>query len=387
MNKNIIYFAIVAIIFGSLGGIFGNLLNRTYWGDNFYGLPFSSEIDISDTGISKSNVVIEGAKKLIVEQDKRVKETRDSIKKSMVSIFPAKDIQMEQKSGATSTVEQAIVNDQYYRSGEEEGAGLIVTGDGWILTNTFTPDKPESEIKKDYRVITPENKIKEIDRAIKDKKRDITFLHLKEARDLPAVKLADPEKINNGEIAIAANKGERTLMTNIVEKTSPEGLVRSSDKMKEELILSHQLNNYYNNDSFLFNLDEELVGLQTSGSDNTLSITQFHPSISSLLKFEEIKTPTLGVRYIDLSEMVMSKKYPRQGALLYSAPSRPAIIPGTPAEDSKLQAGDIITAVNNKKINKENKLPYLVHDHLPGDNLVIHYQRGGEEYQTKITLE
>lgn len=387
MTKNIVYFIVIAIIFGLLGGTLGNLLSRNYLEDNFYGLPFSSKINITDTGIGKSNVVIEGAKKLVVEQDKRIKETEDSIKKSIVSIFPAKDIQTEQQENSTSTLEQAIQNNKYYKAGEEKGSGLIVTGDGWIMTNAFALNLSASDIKEEYRVVTSEDEIKKIDRVIKDKEKNITFLQLEQARDLPVIRLADTNQTNNGELVIATNKGKRTLTTSIIEKTSPEGLIRSSDTIEEELILAHQLNNYFQNNSYLFNLNEELVGIQTLKGNNVISIAQFRSSISSLLEFKEIKTPVLGIYYIDLSEMVMSEEYPEQGALLYSIPSQPAITPDSSADNSELQAGDIITAVNNQKINKENELARVVHDHLPGDSLTISYLREGEKHRTEITLK
>ncbi|MFW5888668.1 MAG: hypothetical protein ACOCVY_03055, partial [Patescibacteria group bacterium] len=92
MNKNIIFIAVLVISAGLVGGIFGGAINQNYFSKNIYEYPSFIENNFPDTGMNKDNLVIEGAEKLIVEQNEQISKNIDNVKRSLVKIFPYKKL-------------------------------------------------------------------------------------------------------------------------------------------------------------------------------------------------------------------------------------------------------------------------------------------------------
>ena len=70
-----------------------------------------------------------GAKNVTIEQDKAVSEVVSLVEDSLVGIFASKNI----KDLDENT--DILDPNNYYHKGEEEAQGLIVTSDGWIISN------------------------------------------------------------------------------------------------------------------------------------------------------------------------------------------------------------------------------------------------------------
>jgi S1-C subfamily serine protease len=386
MNKNILVITILAVLAGVGGGFLGGIINYNYFPQNFYKYPFLTNTNFSNTGINKSDFVIEGAEKLIVEQNEQISKSVDSVKNNLVAIVKYKklDDKKEEKL-STSSLKTAIKENKFYNPKQRIGEGIIITGDGWIMTNTAEIGTPE-QIKKDYRVITLEGEIFEIDKVIIDKKNNISFLHLKEAEDLPAIELADGKEIKVGDLVFAANGERKTLVTNIVGKDRKNELIKFSDEINIDLKIRNNPGDFFDKNAFIFNLDGQLVGTQTI-SERIIPIEQLRSDIQSLLEFNEIKKGQLGVYYINLASVKMNEKYPNKGALIYPNSEGKAFSPNSPAQKAGLKEGDIILSVNNQPINKSNDLASIIQDHLPGDELDIYYARGDKESRVSITLK
>jgi len=84
----------------------------------------------------------------------------------------------------------------------------------------------------------------------------------------------------------------------------------------------------------------------------------------------------------DPSETGMAPTMPgfTVGALIDEVPA------GSPAEDGGLQTGDIITAVDDRRIEDSISLTATIREYAEGETLSITYQRNGEEAQTEVTL-
>jgi serine protease Do len=60
--------------------------------------------------------------------------------------------------------------------------------------------------------------------------------------------------------------------------------------------------------------------------------------------------------------------------------------PDGPAAKAHLQAGDIITQINNHPIDQPERINYLILQHEPGETITIQYWRNGQTHTVEVTL-
>ncbi len=379
-NNNILIVTIIAIVAGLIAGVAGEILTRNYIFKNVYDIPFSNEWNLSTEGINQGNLVIEGAKKIVVEQNERLNQAIASSKESIVGIFEKKEEGSEDEPDAATTTLDKIKRGNFYNLTQEFGQGLIMTSDGWILTNAFSG----AEINPDrYVIITKDRKIKEIDRIIPAVESGYSFVYVKDAQELPVKNLATENDIQEGEVVLMSNWSENSLITRIIDNEK-QNLIKNSDKKDWSLNLLNNVSDYFQ-PAFIFDLNKNIVGI-LNGKGRSFSITKFKNQLLSLLQSKEIKTPILGINYINLSDVAVPKEN-ENGALIYPNKNGVAVVDGSPADKADLKQGDVIISVNNQKINKNTDLSSIVQYSLPGDILSLVYESKGKQYSINIQLE
>ena len=400
-NKNgIMVVIILAVIFGLVSGVVGELIARVYIFENAFNIPFFGEINFSNNNYGGSSLIIRDAKKVVVEQDTKVNETINSLGGSIVGIF--------KKIATTSPVQTAETGKEIlaefkisdsYQIKNELAQGFIITSDGWIITDYVLQElqqlsgQPEKIVKKakenifnKYVVITRDKEIYSVDNIVFDKLSFYSFWHIK-ASDLPVRKFALENEIHNGQLAIAVNWDDWAWLTTIIGQSKKEAsLVQSSDENYREIILDQNPPKEFRG-SYLFNLGGDLVGL-INQEGKVEPISNYIPIVNSLLKNKEIKRASLGVNYIDLSRLVsVESGDSSKGALIYKNNKAVAVVKDSPADLAGLKENDIIISVNDTELDQNNNLSSVVSQYFPGDKVDIVYLRGDEEKKVKVKLE
>jgi putative serine protease PepD len=62
------------------------------------------------------------------------------------------------------------------------------------------------------------------------------------------------------------------------------------------------------------------------------------------------------------------------------------VMPGSPADDSGLAAGDVITNVGGEPIRSTSDLVVALRGHKPGDRLMVRYWRAGDAHEAEVTI-
>ena len=88
-NKITILIAI-AVIFGFVSGAVGSLVARIYLFERLLEIPLFGDIDLSKNPLNQPNVVISGARNVVVEQDAKVADTIAAMGNSIVGIYEKK---------------------------------------------------------------------------------------------------------------------------------------------------------------------------------------------------------------------------------------------------------------------------------------------------------
>jgi S1-C subfamily serine protease len=396
-KNNILLIVIIATVFGMASGIAGELTARTYLIDSSYDIPFFGEINFSNGNYNGSSLIIRDAKKVVVEQDTKVVETINSASMSLVGIF--------KKSLPKSEKADNFNLSDYYQVNQEVGQGIIITSDGWIATS-FLPAEMEQASQEagragavgeenfleNYAVITKDGKVYAVDKIIRDKLAKFNFLHV-ETKDFSVRSFIGRGGIARGQSVVAVNWDGASWLSVIsaMESDKDQAIVNSSDGISGEIFLVDEPSEKFNG-SFLLNLAGEVAGL-IDNQGKIMPASQFVAPIKSLLKNKEIKRASLGVNYVDLSGLVkapvlnsVQESESNKGAVIYKNKQGAAIVKGGAADKAGLKEGDIIIAIDNIEINKDNKLNDAVGQHIAGDKVMIAYSRDGDKKEVEVVL-
>ncbi len=266
--------------------------------------------------------------------------------------------------------ESRIPQDRIQRS---LGSGVIISKNGYIVTNNHVVDGANI-----IKVSIAGDK-KEYDAKLigKDAKSDIAIIKI-EAKDLNAVTFYNSDKVKVGDIVFALGNpfgvGE-TITQGIVSATgrSEVGIVEYENFIQTDASI-----NPGNSGGALINSAGHLIGINSaiiSKSGGNVGIGFSIPSnmvtsiATQLIKTGKYSRAYLGVTISDVNEDMRSFYDNKFGALIT------VIENNTPAHDAGLRRGDLIVAINDKKIQSANELKNVVGSYAPYKTVQIKFLR------------
>lgn len=278
--------------------------------------------------------------------------------------------------------------DDQARSRKEEslGSGVIISPDGYILTANHVVDGAD-EIK----VAINSSKKELIAKVIgKDKPTDVAVLKI-EARDLPAVTLADSDQLEVGDIVLAIGNPfgvGQTVTMGIVSALGRSGLGFNG---YENFIQTDAAINPGNSGGALVDAEGRLVGINTaiiSPSGGNLGIGFAVPInlarhvMDRLISGGRVARGYLGIYPQDLTpDLAQQFNIPNQtGALVGD------VYPSTPAQKAGLKSGDVILAINDKDITDAHSLTLTVSELAPGSTATLKILRDGTPKSITLVL-
>ena len=170
----------------------------------------------------------------------------------------------------------------------------------------------------------------------------------------------------------------------------------SNPENLEDLFQTDAAINEGNSGGPLVNLDGQVIGINTATSANAQSIGFAIPinDVSGLIKSVEangkLQRPYIGVVYVPITNDI-AKQYNlsvTRGAYIPTADQagQDPIIAGGPADKAGLQAGDIITKLDDTAIDQTNSLSALVNKHSVGDKVTLTVIESGKTKTVDVTL-
>lgn len=392
INSKILGIIILSTIFGLGSGLVATLLTRVYILEESFNVPLYGEINLSGSQYSGSSLVISNPKKVVVEQDAKVAETVSSAKDSIIGIFEKKKNAENQSIGSAD-----FDTDNFYKVEDKLAQGLIITSDGWIISN-FVPQElkkvsvgaevSEKNIEKiagEYVIITNNDKVYTVDNIIVDNRSSYSFWHINE-NSLPVKGFISRPEISSGKMLIGVDWDKNVVLSSVfkIHKTN-DGLVRSSDDFSEEIILTEKYNEDFG-DGFFFDLNGNLAALVDSDGKIIPAYT-YLPCIKCLLTDRVVKYPSLGMNYINLSDLIISGTEKEiKGAMIAENSQGIAVEKDGVAQKAGFQANDIISAINGIAIDDKNDLSNLISSYAVGEKILIDFERNGEKFSVNVEL-
>jgi Do/DeqQ family serine protease len=266
------------------------------------------------------------------------------------------------------------------------GSGVIVTPDGYILTNHHVVDGA-----LDIRVELTDNRTFKAKLVGSDQPSDLAVLKI-DATSLPTLALGDSDKVRVGDFVLAVGNpmgiGQTVTSGIISAKGRQTGL---SDGTFEDFLQTDAAINRGNSGGALVNTIGELVGINSqilSPSGGNIGIGFAIPSnmakvvMDQLVKTGKVRRGMLGVSIQPVdADLAASMDLPAaQGAIVTNVQA------AGPAEKAGLKRGDVIVGINNHSIADSNALRNLVASIPPGTNVKVSALRDGKEQNFQVAL-
>jgi serine protease Do len=264
------------------------------------------------------------------------------------------------------------------------GSGVIITADGYILTNNHVAgDADEIKIKlADGRELKAR-------RIGADPETDLALIKV-DAQNLPFATLGDSSKLEQGEWVIALGSPfglEQTMTAGIVSATSRD----LNSGPYDSYIQTDASINPGNSGGPLVNMSGEVVGINTmiySRSGGSEGIGFAVPSnlakkvYQQLLKNGRVSRGYLGVHLQALTPTV-AKSLGHEGVEGVLVGD---LTEGSPAARAGLKSGDVIVEFDGQSVKSPKQLTEVVGDAAVGKAVTVKYIRDGRVQTATVTL-
>lgn len=282
-----------------------------------------------------------------------------------------------------------IQNYQSSRLGESEeaseGSGIIMSEDGYIITNAHVVDGASSLKVVLYDGTTYDAKLIGSDTAT-----DLALIKV-EATGLTAATFGDADELNVGDQMVAiGNPGGITLNSSVTfgYVSALNRSIQTNNGYTVNCIQTDAAINPGNSGGALVNIYGQVVGINSSkiaatgyeGLGFAISINEALPVIESIKEYGYVKDrPVVGISYQFIDETTSS--YYRMPVGLYVAQ-----VNSDNAEKAGLERGDVITKMNGTAVDSSSVIASVLSDKKPGDTITLEVYKGKTGRTETLTL-
>ena len=270
------------------------------------------------------------------------------------------------------------------REAKSLGSGFIISKDGYVMTNNHV-------VKDADEIIVRLEDRRELKAEVIgiDERSDVAVLKI-DADNLPVAKIGKSDTLKVGEwvVAIGSPFGFDHSATAGIVSAMGRALPREN---YVPFIQTDVAINPGNSGGPLFNLDGEVVGVNSQiysrtggymGLSFSIPIEVAMDVADQLKDHGKVSRGWLGVLIQDVTlelaeSFGMSKP---QGALVAK------VMPGSPAEKSQIQVGDIVVAFNGKQVSRSSSLPPVVGSTPVGKKVPVEVMRQGRSQTLWVKL-
>ncbi len=264
------------------------------------------------------------------------------------------------------------------------GSGVIVTSDGYILTNNHVVDGAD-EVHVTIPGGTKEYTAKIVGT---DPKTDIAVIKI-DAKDLPAIRMGDSDKLKTGDLVFAIGNPFG------VGESVTQGIISALGKdsvginQYENFIQTDAAINPGNSGGALVDSRGVLIGINSaiitrSGASNgigfAIPVNMVKRVAMQLIEHGKVEYGYLGVSISDLTADLRKVYRHDKGAVVLNVDD------DTPAKKAGLKRGDLIVQVDDTKIEDASDLKNTIGSLPPGKKVTLTIERNGQTKKVTVTL-
>jgi Do/DeqQ family serine protease len=271
------------------------------------------------------------------------------------------------------------------------GSGVLITSDGYILTNYHVI---EGAVEKGLRVVLNDKREYPAKVVGIDSSTDLAVIKIN-GNDLPKVTIGDSESLDVGEWVLAIGNPFRlrsTVTAGIVSALSRDVQIIDDQMRIESFIQTDAAINKGNSGGALVNTSGQLIGINTAIASQTGSYQGYGFAVPSnlaikvardLIEYGQVRRALLGVSIdgVDYERALEKGMRTVRGVEILSAPA------GGAAYEAGIEPGDVVLSVNGKEVYEANQLQQQVAIMRPGEVVELNILRNGRELQKNVTLK
>ena len=274
---------------------------------------------------------------------------------------------------------------------EGVGSGFITTADGQIITNAHVVEGADrvQVTLKDGRTFTGEV-------MGADTVTDVAVIKI-DAQNLPTVRLSNSDQIQPGEWVIAIGNPlglDSTVTAGIISATGRTSREVGVPDKRVDFIQTDAAINPGNSGGPLLNLNGEVIGVNTAiiqgaqGLGFAIPINTVQRMSTQLIQTGRVEHAYLGIQMVTLSPAVKDN--------INTSPNSPfrvddtegvliaQVVPNSPAAQSGLRAGDVITAIEGQSVKDGSEVQRVVEQSTVGQPLTLTLRRNGQEQTVTV---
>ena len=265
------------------------------------------------------------------------------------------------------------------------GSGVVITEDGYIVTNNHVIDQAQ-----ELEVTLNNNKTYKARLVGKDKAMDIALLKVDTEDKLPYLVFGDSDAVQLGEWVLAV--GNPFNLTSTVTAGIVSAKARNLSKTGiQSFIQTDAAINPGNSGGALVNTRGELIGINTMISSNTGSYVGYAFAVPSnitkkivedILEYGNVQEGVLGVKGFELNTLLAAHFNTPQVEGFYVQ----GVEQNSGAEIAGLREGDVITAINGKKILTFVDIKSILNMKRPKDVVDVTFLRNDKVETIKVGL-
>ena len=280
-------------------------------------------------------------------------------------------------------------------SATASGSGIIISEDGYILTNnnivsTSSSESYYEDTKATSVTVTLFNDETEYEAKIigTDEETDLAIIKI-DKTGLTKAEFADSDSIKVGEFALAVGSPlgmQDSVTAGIVSAVNRE--VTDTDGKTYTLIQTDAAINAGNSGGALVNSEGKVIGVNTlklqgtgiEGMGFAIPINSTTDITSQLMEYGKVRRPYIGITGMELDSETAKRYNLVEGIYVKDIETFSA------AEKAGIRIGDVIIEAEGQKITTMDQLNEIKNSHNIGDELKIKVNRNGQEQEITLTL-
>ena len=279
-----------------------------------------------------------------------------------------------------------------FREQRSGGSGVIISTDGYIVTNNHVVDGASK-----LRVTLNDDRTFDAELIGRDAATDVALLKI-DGKDLPTLAFGSSDALRLGEWVLAIGSPfdlRSTVTAGIVSAKGRQMGVIPSQFSVESFIQTDAAVNPGNSGGALVNAHGELVGINTLIMSQTGSYigysfavpeTIVRKVVMDLKEFGIVQRAMLGIEFRLIDQEFIDRMGEELGIREIGGAYVASVVEGGSASEAGIHKGDVILDVDGVKLVSQSTLQEQIARHRPNDRVKLTIKRGDDVKLFEVTL-